>query len=110
MKNLRTLKQLRQDERVEGIEIDEGQDHKYWLYLKAPYYSNYTDTVTITANSVRDLCDSFNSEVTKGTFVQGDRILNPEDLRDYCNTNDIKIESIAGHRSFLILFYREITN
>ena len=35
---------------------------------------------------------------------------NPEDLRDYCNTNNIKIESIAGHRSFLILFYREITN
>lgn len=80
MKNLRTLKQLRQDERVEDVEIDEGQDHKYWLYLKAPYYSNYTHTMTITANSVRDLCDSFNGEVTKGTFVQGDRILEIDGL------------------------------
>tara|TARA_B110000902_G_C14025608_1_gene482009 strand:+ start:38 stop:310 length:273 start_codon:yes stop_codon:yes gene_type:complete len=80
MKNPRTLKQLKQDQRVSDIEIDEGQDHKYWLYLEPPFYSGYTDTVTITANSVRDLCDSFNSEVTKGTFVQGNRILEIDGL------------------------------
>ena len=81
MKNPRTLNQLRQDGRVRDIEIDEGQDHKYWLYLKAPFYSSYTDTVTITANSVKDLCNSFNDEVTKGTLVQGDRILEIDGLR-----------------------------
>jgi hypothetical protein len=79
-KKARTLKQLRQDERVDDIEIDEVQDHKYWLYLKSPFYSNYTHTVTITANSVKDLCDSFNDEVTKGTFVQGSRILEIDGL------------------------------
>ena len=77
---MRTLKQLKQDDRVRDIEIDETQEHKYWLYLKAPFYNSYTNTVTITADNVRDLCDRFNNEVTKGTFVQGNRILEIDGL------------------------------
>ena len=74
-KKVRTLKDIKNDPRVEEVIVDFGEEAIYWVCLKSPYYSAYTHCMSLPCRSVAEACGEINNDVVKGTLTAKGRIL-----------------------------------
>ena len=61
MKTPRTLKDFKNDPRVEFVSVEQNNYPKndYWIYLKFPYISSNMETTSIHEESIKDTVEEF---------------------------------------------------